>query len=129
MPRRNPCLRFGLVVVVAVALAGCPASNSDQKWARTITEGYLKNIFEGNPDAAAAYTVSDFKYKDADAVAVVQMLKGKTWQIATENMSPANDEAFFEGTWDAKPGRGTFVVRVVKKDGKWRVEEFTAHKD
>jgi hypothetical protein len=119
------CWVFGFLLVL---LAGCPGQSNDQKWAKTIAEGYLKNVFEGNLDAAAAYTVADFKYDNADALAVIQLLKGKSWQITSENVSPAGDEAFFEGTWDASPGKGTFVVRAIKKDGKWRVEKFTAHK-
>jgi hypothetical protein len=117
--------RWGLLLAVCV-LAGCPG-NDQTKWPRSMAEGFLKNVFEGNLDSAAAYTVEDFKYPDA--VAVVQMLKGKLWRINSENVSPNGDEAFFEGTWDAEPGKGTFVVRVSKKDTKWRVDKFTAHKE
>jgi hypothetical protein len=119
-----PRWRFGLVLIVC-ALLSCPGPSTEQKWARSLAEGYLKNVFEGNVDAAAAYTVPDFKYDDT--VFTVQLLKGKSWQITTENVGP--DEAFFEGTWDASPAKdGKFLVRMIKKDGKWRVDKFTAHK-
>src|SRR5262249_30904654 len=118
--------RFGLLALVL--LAGCPTS--DQKWARSKAEGFLKNVFEGNLEAAKAYTVPDFKY--GDYLTTIEVLKGRSWQITTERNSPQDDEAFFEGTWDTgQPKRGTFLVRVVKnkEDGKWRVDMFSAHKD
>ncbi len=121
----RPRLRLGLLLAAACALVGCPGQSTEQQWAKNLAEGYLKNVFEGNLDAAAAYTTKDFKYDDA--AAVVQMVKGKSWQITSEKMGP--DEAFFEGTWDATPNPGTFTVRMVKKEGKWRVEVFKVHKD
>jgi hypothetical protein len=111
-------------VVLALFVVGC--SGSDQKWSRSMAEGYLKNVFEGNLDSAAAYTVTDFRYDDA--LFVRQLITGKSWQISSETLAPTGDEAFFEGTWDAKPGRGSFVVRMVKKDGKWRVDKFNANR-
>jgi hypothetical protein len=114
--------RWGLLVLVL--LAGCP--NSDQKWARSVAEGCLKNVFEGNLDAANIYTVSDFKFDDWQSTR--ELLKGRSWTITTEKISPNGDEAFFEGTWDANPGKGTFAVRVIKQDNKWRVDRFNAHK-
>ncbi|HKB39658.1 MAG TPA: hypothetical protein VKD72_24685 [Gemmataceae bacterium] len=118
--------RFGLLILVL--LAGCP--NSDQKWARSKAEGFLKNVFDGNLEAAKAYTVPDFKY--GDYLTTIEVLKGRPWQITTERISPQADESFFEGSWDPGQGRkGTFLVRVVKnkEDGKWRVDMFNAQKD
>jgi hypothetical protein len=117
--------RYSVILLLGV-LAGCPGTEQT-KWPRSLAEGFLKNVFEGNLEAAAAYTVDDFQYSNRDAV--VQMVKGKVWRVASENVSPTGDEAFFEGTWDAEPGKGTFVVRMSKKDGKWRVDKFNAHKE
>jgi hypothetical protein len=126
--RRTGMSRNGRLPLLLLCglLLGCPGASPDQQWSRKMAEGYLKNVFEGNLDSAAAYTVTDFKYDDA--VGTVQMLKGKSWQITSDNVSPLGDEAFYEGTWDATPGQGTFVVRLTKKDGKWRVEKFNSHK-
>jgi hypothetical protein len=130
-------------LVTVLILTAVPVPEDDTKkaaelkWAKEVATDFLNAGMQTNYASAEALVAPDFKKVLSDGQTSVTYLLSRaasggggqeSWTIASEEIAPDKDEAFFRGTFKAKKSEAEFSLRVAKEKegGKWRVCFFTA---
>src|SRR5262249_6377515 len=141
------------IVVLVGTLIGCSQQNQGEaatapaqtrpaelKWPRAVAEAFLKDMLSPGGERyreglSNCTEVFKQRYNGQGVFFETPDLSGTkehaaTWLISTEELSPAGDEAIFNGVISSRR-EGTFSLRVTKEKegekeaGRWRVDYFS----